>query len=117
MTRKKRKAPSTAFDSRRARLAAFAGAAKLTPEERSERARKGAAAMWAKDAARREAEGLPPRKPAKREPSAHELEVWLLEVDKRWPDREWPYAEARRRQALILAREYMARAEMEYGDE
>jgi len=117
MSRKGRPAPRSAFDSRRARLAAFAGAAKLTPEERSERARKGAAAMWAKDAAKREADGRPPRKPTKREPSANELEPWLEEVDRRWPDREWPHSEARRRQALILAREYMARAEMESGDE
>jgi hypothetical protein len=116
MTARKRPAPSSAFDSRRARLAGFAAATSMTPEARSERARKGAAGKWAKDDARREAEGLPPRKPPKRIPSARELEPWLLEVDRRWPDREWRYADERARQAIILAREYMARAEMQSDD-
>ncbi|MBZ4488021.1 hypothetical protein LQ938_11925 [Microbacterium sp. cx-55] len=90
-------------------LGGLRAAANMTPAERSERARKGALAVHAKRDAEREAAGLPPRKKRPPEPSAAELEPWLDEVDRRWPERQWPSG-GRRRQAIILAR--MAVAEM-----
>ncbi|MBP5802383.1 hypothetical protein J2D78_09840 [Microbacterium maritypicum] len=91
-------------------LGGIRAAANMTPEERSERSRAAAAVRWAKDAERRAAEGLPPRKKPLPEPSAAELEPWLDEADRRFPDREWPNREARRRQAIILWRTAAAEA-------
>jgi hypothetical protein len=82
----------------------------MTPEERSARARKASAAREAKPAAEREAAGLPPRRKRPPEPSAAELEPWLDEVDRRWPDRVWPNRDARRRQAIVLLRTAAAEA-------
>ncbi|WP_404435239.1 hypothetical protein LG322_08735 [Microbacterium aerolatum] len=97
--------------SRRSRaLGGLRSAANLSPEERSERARKAAIAGWAKRNAERAAQGLPPTKKRAPEPSADELEPWLELVDRRYPDREWPNREARRRQAIILARTAAAEA-------
>ena len=90
-------------------LGGIRAAANMTPEERSERARKAAAVREAKRDAEREAAGLPPRKKRAPEPSAEELAPWLEEVDKRYPGRQWP-REARRRQAIILARTAVAEA-------
>lgn len=95
-------------------LGGLRAATNLTPEERSERGRKAAQARWAKENAKRAAEGLPPRGRRAPEPSAEDLEPWLEEVDRRWPDRAWPNREARRRQAIILARAAAAEAAAEY---
>lgn len=95
-------------------LGGLRAAANMTPEERSERARKAALAGVAKREAERAAAGLPPRRKPAPEPSAEELEPWLDEVDRRWPDRQWPNREARRRQAIILARTAAAEAASAY---
>lgn len=102
MTAEKRQPPASTRASRA--LGGLAAAANMTPEERSERGRRGAAVTNAKKAAAREAAGLPPLKKRAPEPSAAALEPWLAEVDRRWPDREWTSAEARRRQAILLLR-------------
>lgn len=94
--------PRATFRSRA--LGGLRAASNMTPEERSERARAAAAARWARENERRAAEGLPSTKKRTPEPSADDLEPWLEEVDRRFPDREWPNREARRRQAIILAR-------------
>ena len=85
-------------------LGGLRAAASLTPEQRHERAKKAAATREAKRDAEREAAGLPPRLKRAPEPSARELEPWLAEVDRRWPDRQWPHSDARRREAILLAR-------------
>ena len=100
-------------DERQRRASALGGlrsAAKLTPEERSERARAAINVRWARENQRREAEGLAPTKKYTPELTAEELEPYLEEVDRRWPDREWPTREARRRQAVLLARIDVAEA-------
>lgn len=89
-------------------LGGLRAASNMTPEARSERARKAAQAREAKRDAERAAAGLPPRKKPMPEPSAAELAPWLEEVDKRYPDRVWPHREARRRQAVILWRTAVA---------
>ena len=89
-------------------LGGLRAAANMTPEARSERARNAAAVREAKLNAEREAAGLPPRRKKPAEPSANELEPWLDEVDRRFPDRQWPNREARRRQAIILWRTAVA---------
>lgn len=91
-------------------LGGLRAAANMTPEARSERARKAAAVREAKRDAERAEAGLPPRRKRAPEPSAAELEPWLDEVDRRFPDREWPNREARRRQAIILWRTAAAEA-------
>lgn len=90
-------------------LGGIRAAANMTPEQRSERSRKAAAVREAKRDAEREAAGLPPRKKRAPEPSAEELAPWLEMVDRLYPDRQWP-REARRRQAIILARTAVAEA-------
>jgi hypothetical protein len=107
MTGEKRQPPESTRASRA--LGGLTAAMNMTPEERAERGRRGAAVTNAKRAAAREAAGLPPAKKRAPEPSAAALEPWLEEVDRRWPDREWSSAEARRRQAILLLR--MATAE------
>lgn len=91
-----------------ASLGGIRAAANMTPEERSERSRAAASKRWAQVDADRAAAGLPPRRKRAPEPSAAELEPWLDEVDRRFPDRQWPNREARRRQAIILARTAIA---------
>lgn len=103
--------PPASFRSRA--LGGLRAAANMSPEARSERARKAATAMWAKRNAERAEQGLPPTKKRAPEPSADELEPWLDEVDRLWPDREWPNRESRRRQAIILARAAAAEAASE----
>jgi hypothetical protein len=103
--------PAATFRSRA--LGGLRAAANMTPEERSERARKAALAGVAKREAARAAAGLPPRRKPAPEPSADELEPFLDEVDRRWPNRQWQNREARRRQAIILAREAVAEAAAE----
>lgn len=105
-----KKPPST---HRSSVLGGLRAAANLTPEERSERGRKAAAARWERERARRAAEGLPPLKSRKPEPSTEDLEPWLELVDQKWPDREWPNRESRRRQAIILLRTAAAEAASE----
>lgn len=94
-------------------LGGLRAAANMTPEQRSERARKAALAGVAKREAERAAAGLPPRRKPAPEPSADDLEPWLEEVDRRFHGREWPNREARRRQAIILARTAAAEAAAE----
>lgn len=89
-------------------LGGLRAAANMTPEQRSERARKANLARQAKRDADREAAGLPPSRKPLPEPSASELEPWLDECDRRFPDRQWPNREARRRQAIILWRTSIA---------
>lgn len=85
----------------------------MSPEERSERSRAASVARWARENERRAAAGLPATRNGRAEPSAEDLEPWLEEVDLRWPDREWPNRDARRRQAVILARTAAAEAASE----
>ncbi|MBS1897168.1 MAG: hypothetical protein JSS88_07295 [Actinobacteria bacterium] len=99
--------PPASFRSRA--LGGLRAAANMTPEQRSERARKARAVQLAREDERRAAAGLPPRKRRAPEPSMEDLEPWLEEVDRRYPDREWP-REARRREAIILARTAAAEA-------
>jgi len=82
----------------------------MTAEERSARSRAAAQERWRRENERRAAEGLPPTRKHAPEPSAQDLEPWLEEVDRRFPDRQWPNREARRRQAIILARAAAAEA-------
>lgn len=89
-------------------LGGLRAAANMTPEQRSDRARKANLARQAKIDAEREEAGLAPRRKPAPEPSAAELEPWLDEVDRRFPDRQWPNREARRRQAIILWRTAVA---------
>ncbi len=98
-----RRQPSDATRASRA-LGGLTAAANMTPEERSERGRRGAAVTNAKRAAAREAAGLPPAKKRAPEPSAAALEPFLRMVDEKWPNREWGSGEARRRQAILLLR-------------
>ena len=107
MTGERRMPPAT---HRSRALGGLRAASNMTPEERSERARAAASARWARENERRAAEGLPPTKKHRAEPSADDLEPWLEEVDRRYPDREWPNREARRREAIILARTAAAEA-------
>jgi hypothetical protein len=100
--------PPASFRSRA--LGGLRSASNLTPEQRSERARKAALAGVEKRNAERAALGLPPTKKPLAEPSANDLEPWLDEVDRLYPDREWPNREARRRQAIMLARTAAAEA-------
>jgi hypothetical protein len=86
----------------------------MTPQERSEAASRAAKAKWAKVNAEREAAGLPLTKPVAPLMSATELEPWLEEIDRRWPDRVWNGYEERRREAMILARLAAAESLREY---
>lgn len=110
MSDEKRTPPATR---RGQALGGLRAAANMTPEERSERARKAALIGVAKREAERAAAGLPPRRKPAPEPSAEELEPWLEEVDRRWPKRQWPNREARRRQAIVLLRTAAAEAASE----
>lgn len=94
-------------------LGGLRAAANMTPEQRAERSRKASEARWARENERRAAAGLPPTKRQAPEPSADDLEPWLEEVDRRYPDRAWPNREARRREAIILARTAAAEAAAE----
>lgn len=96
-----------------ARIGGYARAAKLTDEEMRDQMRKVRAARSAKDAARREAAGLPPVTPTPKPLSDDDMVAWLAVVDERFPDREWPNRMARRRMAVRLAREAAARAAAE----
>ncbi|WP_404472361.1 hypothetical protein [Microbacterium aerolatum] len=99
--------PPSTFRSRA--LGGLRAAANMTPEQRSERARKARAVQLEREDAKRAAAGLPPRKRRAPEPSIEELEPWLEKVDQMYPDREWN-REARRRQAIMLARTAAAEA-------
>ena len=107
MSADKSKPPATF---RGSSLGGLRAAANMTPEERSERARAASAARWAKENERRVAAGLAPTKKFAPQPSADDLEPWYEKVDELYPDREWPNREARRREAIILARTAAAEA-------
>jgi hypothetical protein len=94
--------PPATFRSRA--LGGLRAASNMSPEERSARARKAALAGVEKRNAERAAIGLPP--------CADELEPWLEEVDRLYPQRKWG-REARRRQAIMLARTAAAEAASE----
>ncbi|RUR01422.1 hypothetical protein [Labedella endophytica] len=100
-----------AVRSHQASLRGLASAARLSPEERVERARKAGLAAAAKRRRERAAAGLPEHSTKRSadtpQPSARALEPWLAEVDRRWPDREFT-AEARRREAILLLRQHTA---------
>lgn len=109
----------TGRDAKRERMAALGrkGAwalnARLSPEERSESARRAVAARWAKENARREALGLPPTKKWEPELEADDLDAWLEELDASMPEaRLWPH-EKRRRQAVLLMKKSIADATVE----
>lgn len=104
------KRPSREVMVQRARLGGYAAMSKLTPEERSERARKAVETRWSRENARRAAAGEAPTKKTEPILSAEELAPWLEEVDRRFPDQRWPNKESRRRQALLLARQSAAQA-------
>lgn len=93
-------------------LGGLRAASNMTPEERSERSRTASIARWARENERRAAAGLAPTRKHRTEPSADELEMWVEEVDRLYPDREWR-SDARRRQAIILARTAAAEAASE----
>lgn len=102
--------PSHESLSRRGRTGAFAAHSNRTPEERSAIARKAAEARWAAENKRRAELGIAPTKRTVPLLSAEELEPWLEEVDRRFPDTKWSSQEQRRRQALLLARRAAAAA-------
>lgn len=102
--------PPATFRSRA--LGGLRAASNMTPEERSERSRAASNARWARENERRAAAGLPPTKKFAPEPSAEDLEPWLDEVDRRYPNRQWK-REERRREAIILARTAAAEAAAE----
>jgi hypothetical protein len=98
----------------RAVVAGLARAASMTPEELSNAGRQAAQARWARYRADREAQGLSgTKRPPREEMSADQLAFWLEQVDAKHPDRAWPNHEARRRAALMLAKEEQARMIME----
>ena len=93
---------------RHGRRGGLTSSANMTPAERTERARKAVAARWAAENARRAELGLAPTKRTEQILSATELEPWLEEVDRQFPDQRWENKEQRRRQALLLARQAAA---------
>lgn len=102
----------TADDPRTAarRLGGYARAAKLTPEERAESARKAVQARWAKVDAERAAAGLPPTRKTPQPLDAEALAYWCAIVDERFgADYPWKNAMSRKRQAIAMAREEFAR--------
>lgn len=100
MTADKRRMPSAQASAR----GGLRAAANMSPEARSERARIAGLANAAKQEAKRIAEGQPPRRVRPPQPSVVELEPWLAEVDRRYPDRQWKTGEERRREAVLLLR-------------
>lgn len=101
MSAEKPKPPAT---HRGRALGGLRAAANMSPEARSERARKAALAGVEKRNAERAAAGLPPLKKRTPQPSAEELEPWLEELDRRYPTRQWATGEERRREAVLLMR-------------
>ncbi|HEY8317142.1 MAG TPA: hypothetical protein VIG35_09770 [Gaiellaceae bacterium] len=92
------------------RLGGLSSAAKMTPEQRTERARKAVATRWRRENERRTAEGIAPTKPTRQPLDAEELEPFLAEVDERFGvDYPWPNKMSRKRQAILLARQAAAR--------
>ncbi len=106
--------PSRESLASRGRLGGYVTASRMSPEERSERARQASAARWEAENERRRALGLPPTRRRLPLLSTEELEPWLEAVDRRFPDRQWSSHEERRRQALLLARMAAAAASHEY---
>ena len=94
---------------RYASLGGFARAAALTPEQMRSQMRRVRAARTEKDNARRLAAGLPLPAPKDRPLSDEELQFWLDEVDRRFPDRVFANRMQKPRLALRLARENAAR--------
>ncbi|MBT2494241.1 hypothetical protein J7E45_01350 [Microbacterium sp. ISL-59] len=102
--------PPASFRSRS--LGGLRAAANMTPQERSDRAKRARAVQLQREDARRAEAGLPPRKRRAPEPSAEDLDPWLEKVDELFPGREWG-REERRRQAIVLARTAAAEAASE----
>lgn len=92
------------------RIGGVARAANLTEEEMRTQMRRVRAVRTAKDNARREAEGLPPRIPTPKPLSDDEMTFWLGVAEERYPDREYANRMQKRRLATRLAREDAARA-------
>lgn len=94
-----------------ARVGGLTRVSRLTPEEISAEMSERANARWAKERARRAAEGLPPLSPQPRRngPPREVLEPFLEPVMKAHP--EWNYSE-QHRQAVSDYRLYLARIEL-----
>lgn len=94
----------------RARQGGYAAAARMTPEQRTERARKAVQARWARENERRAVAGEPPTKKTAPLLDDDSLAHYLARVDERFgADYPWKYPADRKRQALALAREEAAR--------
>lgn len=106
--RKPRAANPSHFNSERARLAAYTRHANATPEQASAQGSRAAAIRWQREAERRAAAGLPPLKKSPPRLSADDLLYWLEQVDERFPHTTWPSDEARKRRAVLLARQTAA---------
>lgn len=99
---------------RLASIGGYARAASMTPDELSAQMKKVRAARTAKDAARREAAGLPPVKPTPKPLGDDEMAHWKAVVDERFGvDYPWANRMQRARMAVRLAREAAARAAAE----
>lgn len=103
-------------DETRARMAALgrkgglAATSQMTPEERSARMSAASKARWAKENARRAAEGREPTKSWVSPLEGEDLDEWLRELDEQNPAaRGWTH-EQRRRQALVMLRKAIADA-------
>lgn len=93
------------------RVGGHARAAKLSPEERREAARKAVTARWELENARRAAEGLPPTRKTTPLLSDDAKDHYLSLVDEQFGvDYPWKYPIDRIRQAEKLARADAARA-------
>lgn len=106
--RKPRAANPSHFNSERARLAIYTRHANTSPEQASAQGKHAAAIRWQREAERRAAAGEPPLKKSPPRLSADDLLYWLEQVDERFPDTTWPSDEARKRRAVLLARQSAA---------
>lgn len=102
--------PSRAEMSRRGSVGAYALAAKMSPAERSESARRAVTARWAKENERRAALGKPPTKKTRAVLDDEALAFWVAVVDEKFgTNYPWRFAEDRKRQAIAMARAEAAR--------
>ena len=117
MTGKARKSNPGAFTSRRARLAGYAAAEALTPDQRHDRARKAGLASGVARLHALEAAGKTVTQgSAHLRPSVEVMDFWLEEVDRLYPNAEWTN-EQRKSQAIRLLRASIARDEFAHTND
>lgn len=99
---------------RRGRVGGYAAAAKLTPEERTAKARKAVQARWEREAKRRAAAGEAPLKKTRSLLTDEEKAYYVAKVDDAFGvNYPWRHPSDRIRQAEKLARAEAARAAAE----